>query len=320
MNKKIREAPITITMLIVLTSCVPTPVPLPEWPTQTPAPAPPPIVYPVWKGVVLQSICLELDQAYRIAGEPYFLESASEDPLNIKEPIEDFLGDLGIEVSPDVSSCDGVVKVSLRGNTIAGVYSGLGTCHNGIRISVQLTLVIDEHEVPGTWYTAIKDPPHTVGSCSNIKSPDKFSRHVLLKAMFFPLVEPWGSNAYGSALVNVHHTPDQVQSSLPDTPYDELRISSVQTEISPEEFSVAVPFLIQALNDPDEIHRSFAVTALGYIGPPAREAVPYIIRSWEEYGETSNSRYVLNKLAGSGGSLEEWKKWWNDNYEDFLTE
>lgn len=203
-------------------------------------------------------------------------------------------------VSPDPSSCDGVVRVSVKGKTLAGNYSGLGTCHNGERISIQLTLVIDELEVSTEWYSESQDPPSSISRCVNTKGPDEFSRYVLAKAMFYPLVDPWGSNAYGSALVNVFSSP----------------------EINPEELSVAVPFLIQSLNDPDERTHKAAVNALGNIGPLAKEAIPYIIRCWEEYGgDKAHTGRALNQIAGQGGgSLEDWKKWWSENSEEFLAQ
>ena len=281
-------------IFICLASCGLQPQPLPDWPTPAPPPTPLPVTIPGWEGVILHSICLKIDQFYTINGEPYVLDSQHDDPLHIREFSEAFLADIGIQISPDSSSCEGIVRLSVEGETLSAAYSGLGGCHTGDKVDVRLTLTADNLVTVSDEYTEIFDPPDAITACNPPRKPDTF-RGVIRKPLFLALVYPWGPDAYGSGLVNIFPQP----------------------EIVAEELVIAIPFLIQSLNDTNEAVQKYALKALEHIGPPAVDAAPYVIRCWEEDTCQGAPVATLRNIAGISypSGVNEWKEWWRDNLD-----
>lgn len=293
MTEKTRHPFPVALIIIVLASCGLLPQPLPDWPPPTSPSTPLPVSIPGWEGIILQSICLKIDQFYTLNREPYVMDSQLDDPLHIREISEAFFADIGIQLSPDSSSCDGIVRLSVEGETLRGVYT-FGGCDTGSKVDIQLTLTADNLVTVSNEYTEVIDPPDTILAerCHPFKAPDDL---FIRKPLFLALVYPWGPDAYGSALVNIFPQP----------------------EIAGEDLAIAVPFLIQSLNNTNEPVRNWAIKALAHIGPSAIEAVPYLIRQWEEYPGSGPSVLALKNITGAiiGSDLGEWKDWWRDNLD-----
>src|SRR4051812_48462914 len=55
---------------------------------------------------------------------------------------------------------------------------------------------------------------------------------------------------------------------------------------------------VQALDDPDTDHRYQAVTALGQLGPDAREAIPALLQLFKDKPRPSEATSSPNTLSG----------------------
>ena len=77
----------------------------------------------------------------------------------------------------------------------------------------------------------------------------------------------------------------------------------------------AIPTLIKALEDPDDLTRMSAMDALAHIGPEARSAVPALIQAMSKPDYSSHCLEALKAISGVdlGNDTQAWTAWWEEN-------
>ena len=273
-----------------------TPTPTPAWPP-LPALAAPRVQAPEWEGAAVEVICVEVIEA----GEPLGLSD------EVTEVARRLLTDVGLQVAAEGQVCDATLTISLEGTPLSGQYEGLGTCYTGAKLEGEMTLaapgletltlpISSSDRVEGgiTWSEG-SEPP-----CAPEPEGAPFGR-IWQRDLLDNLMTLWGPRLLVPALWDGNNRVASVAKA-------ELRGRGAEEEV--------VLFLIHLLTDTRSWMRGLAAESLGEIGPPAKQAIPYLIHtvaaSDPDVAESALQALAAIAREDVGPDAASWEQWWAD--------
>jgi HEAT repeat protein len=256
-------------------------------PTIPPTPTIVPVVEPSWRGVVLKSICLQVEQTY-----PQLEESYSQP---IEDTVRDILLGMGILVKSSEGECEADLSITLRGEVIEATYTvavgeNVGEkiqCYSGASMQGELRLTSSEYG------TVLKEilrvySPNFVSHCAEEPTSNvEFSR-VWPFPIVYHLNQIWGPQVPLQAIrignLHVREAAAEVLSS---------------TELGADKEN-AIPILVESLKDGSAIIREYVAITLGGIGPDAIEAVPVLIEILEGASPETSQPEIFQVTSALG--------------------
>jgi HEAT repeat protein len=274
-------------------------------PTSTPTPTIVPVAEPSWKGAVLKSICLQVEQSY-----PQLEESYSQP---IEDTVREILLGMGILVKSGEGECEADLSIMLKGEVIEESYTvAIGEnvgekiqCYSGASMQGELRLTTSEY---GTvlYDISMAYSPNFVSYCAEEPSSNvEFSR-VWPFPIVYRLTQIWG----------------------PQVPLQAIRIENLhvkeaaaevlsRTELGADKEN-AIPILVEALKSGSSTIREYVAITLGGIGPDAIEAVPVLIEVLEgaspetDQPEIFQVKSALGNITGlSFHDASHYQAWWD---------
>jgi hypothetical protein len=272
-----------------------TPLPSPTLdPTITPTPTPVSLQAPGWEGAKVETLCLEVEQAYSLLGSD--IEGKGPEPVH--EVVERVLSGVGVELAGDECQCDATLSITITGSSLYAHYFGYGRCYNGAAVDAELLLSAQRREPLTITTEATVHPPDMIYGCHEEASDTPF-HSVWPEALFDGLNQLWG--------------PQVLIQPLGDGwLYARLAAFNALVEMGAE----AVPALVHGLDHQGFRVRSESARALGRIGPDAIEAVPALIQAMEAeyYVDREDLVEALKDITGEdlGNLPGPWQEWWED--------
>ena len=139
---------------------------------------------PEWQGIVIQRVCLEIEQSY--------VESMGEYSLPISEPVGLALRRAGIGQIRE-GACDNTLRVVLRGTPRHGSYIPGGICYNGGEIEGEIQLSASNRGVLNQPFKWLSRPPRVMpqGNCKK-RARDAPIDEIWQKPVLVALAKIWG--------------------------------------------------------------------------------------------------------------------------------
>lgn len=267
-------------LISTMSTLGPTPTPLPLWAAN-------------WEGVVVNTVCLEVEQSYPNA--------EGKGPEPIYEAIQDILDGAGIQVVGEGTPCDASLTLVLTMDARGAKYLGEQYCYSGAKAEGQVTLSASDRTPLTLTISGNRPTPFRIVGCPEpIDAPFEGA---WLRAVYSGLAQLWGPRVL-------------VQPLGADYRYEARQAAAeVLGEMGPAAVDV-VPALIKALDASTEDVRVAAAEALGEIGPGAAEAIPALIETLKD-----SIKRVRLAAAGSleaitgqsfGDDAERWQQWWEE--------
>ena len=139
---------------------------------------------PEWQGIIIQQVCLEIEQSYA--------ESMGEYSLPISELVGLALRRAGIGQLPE-GTCDNTLRVVLRGTPLHATYTPGGICHNGAEVEGEIQLSASNRGVLKQPFKCLSRPPSWMpeGNCKK-RARDAPIDVIWQKPVLVALAKIWG--------------------------------------------------------------------------------------------------------------------------------
>jgi hypothetical protein len=286
-------------LLTVVVSCRPQPTPVvtpTHKPTRVPtkpAPTPAPVYLQIsgWEEIVVDTLCLDVQQSYP--------DIEDKEPEPIAREIERILGGMGVQVLDEGAQCDAALTITMTGGALGAQYIGAGYCYNGVEIKGQMHLVVPEREPFTLPISATHPPPQSIGKCVE-------------KPAGAPFYVAWGEPVVNGLRQMLG--PQVLVQALASRWRD---VQDTGSRGLIEMGTEAVPILVQALENEDPRMRVYAARTLYHIGgPEAAEAIPALIQALEDedQGVRRVAAEALVKITDQdfGEDKSAWEEWWDE--------
>ncbi|MBN1266438.1 MAG: HEAT repeat domain-containing protein [Anaerolineales bacterium] len=236
-------------------------------PTPTPFPEPEPLSLVVLNQQVVDTVCLEIRQA--------FPNAPGRGSFPLEESISGVLEAAGMQVVED--DCTAMLAYDLQFEALAANYVPGGQCYTGLEVTGEMSLTVDSESYTSRLF-ALREPADTVGTC--IKDPaDSFNQIYPIheNLLMNSLREAWGDRIllYGFNSDFYSETGNILQ----DLGMDVL------------------PLLLEGMRHPSAEIRKGSITTLDYLDPPPIEALPALIAALDDPHEGGN--FYRNSSDGS---------------------
>lgn len=252
----------------------------------------PSLVADNWQGVQIQTLCLEVQQAYP--------EIETKFSLPIEPAVERILKRLGIKTVSPTEVCDATLTLNLQGYALAEDYvcilgNACGHCFSGSWIYGELTLTSPNRASYDNAISGRLGPPGSITECAKTESSAPYA-YAWTRAVLSGLVDLWGSPILASAL-------EDKDMDVQLAAVDQLKAKGTNS----------IPTLISALESKAPEVRIRAANALGSMGAEAQTTIPALI---EMVG--SDDRQTRMAAAGAlhlitgeefGQYQESWEAW-----------